>query len=309
MIGHVLRFSAGITSWGAGERLRQRGVPFLSVFADTIVEDEDTYRFLIEGAALLDGLELDDVADLSELAGSIPPLEPGTKEFRAARLAVRKRHIHKLRESCNRRIESLRWIADGRTPWEVFRDERFIGNSRVDPCSKILKRKLLDKWVEQNCTRETIHVLGLDWSEPKRRRSFTEAFAPRRVAFPMADEPFVLKQELLLLARSVGLKPPRLYDWGFPHGNCGGFCVKAGQREGKRLLESRRNYFLYNEQEEQDTRDELGRNDVAVLRDRRGGTSKALTLAQFRENVEAGGAYDDADRGQCHCFEVERDDE
>ena len=38
-------------------------------------------------------------------------------------------------------------IADGRTPWEVFEDVKFIGNSRIDPCSQILKRELIKKWI------------------------------------------------------------------------------------------------------------------------------------------------------------------
>ena len=42
-------------------------------------------------------------------------------------------------------------ISDGRTPMEVMSDERLIGNSRRDPCSKILKRKLLDRWCKTHC--------------------------------------------------------------------------------------------------------------------------------------------------------------
>lgn len=42
-------------------------------------------------------------------------------------------------------------VEDGRTPWDVFFDERFLGNSRIDPCSKLLKRVLLDRWCNANC--------------------------------------------------------------------------------------------------------------------------------------------------------------
>src|ERR1051325_11434656 len=42
-------------------------------------------------------------------------------------------------------------IADGRTVWEVFRDEGMIGNTRVDLCSKILKRERLRRWLAVNC--------------------------------------------------------------------------------------------------------------------------------------------------------------
>jgi 3'-phosphoadenosine 5'-phosphosulfate sulfotransferase (PAPS reductase)/FAD synthetase len=32
------------------------------------------------------------------------------------------------------------YLADGRTPWEVFKDKRFIGNSRTAHCSHVLKQ-------------------------------------------------------------------------------------------------------------------------------------------------------------------------
>lgn len=59
-------------------------------------------------------------------------------------------------------------ISEGRTPWQVFEDERYIGNSRVDPCSRVLKREILDKWRNANChpERTTIHV-GIDWTEKR----------------------------------------------------------------------------------------------------------------------------------------------
>src|ERR1700743_2722315 len=42
-------------------------------------------------------------------------------------------------------------LMEGRNPWHVFFDERFLGNSRVDPCSKILKRQTADNWLIANC--------------------------------------------------------------------------------------------------------------------------------------------------------------
>ena len=33
-----------------------------------------------------------------------------------------------------------------------------------------------------------------------------------------------------------GIKPPRLYSYGFPHNNCGGRCVRQGASEWIRLL-------------------------------------------------------------------------
>jgi hypothetical protein len=66
---------------------------------------------------------------------SIPPLDDMRK---------RKAHLEVLRREVTIAIPGLVWIADGRHPWEVYRDEKFIGNSLVDPCSRILKREIND---------------------------------------------------------------------------------------------------------------------------------------------------------------------
>ena len=41
----------------------------------------------------------------------------------------------------------LKILADGRDIWGVFNDVRFMGNSRIDPCSRVLKRELFRKWI------------------------------------------------------------------------------------------------------------------------------------------------------------------
>jgi hypothetical protein len=41
-------------------------------------------------------------------------------------------------------------VADGRTPWQIFSDQRFIGNSRVAPCSSHLKQKPARAWLNEN---------------------------------------------------------------------------------------------------------------------------------------------------------------
>jgi hypothetical protein len=302
-VKHIIRTSAGITSWAAGMRVAdwydRDGLCL--VFADTLIEDEDSYRFLIEGSALVLGTPLDAVSDLAVAAMMLPPLEPGTPEFRAARLAERKAALTDLRERTTRVLPGLVWIADGRSPWEVFRAERFIGNSRIDPCSKLLKRVLLDRWVKANCTPDATHHFGLDWSEPARVTRFVAAMQPLRVECPMMEAPRFTKAELASDALRLGVAPPRLYAWGFPHGNCGGFCIKAGQAGAKRLLDTRRDYFLYNEQEESGLREHLGK-DVSILRDRRGGKPRTLPLSVLRERLETTGLFDASDRGECSCF-------
>jgi len=77
-------------------------------------------------------------------------------------------------------------LREGRTPWDVFRDERFIGNSRIDPCSKILKRQMLDRWRDENLDPSTdVLYVGIDWSEEHRFRRVVDRLSPWMVAAPM----------------------------------------------------------------------------------------------------------------------------
>jgi 3'-phosphoadenosine 5'-phosphosulfate sulfotransferase (PAPS reductase)/FAD synthetase len=41
-------------------------------------------------------------------------------------------------------------IADGRTPWQVFKDVRWLGNSRLAQCSHILKQKTAETFIKAN---------------------------------------------------------------------------------------------------------------------------------------------------------------
>ena len=276
------------------------------LFADTLIEDGDNYRFLVQSAADVFGMSLASVEDLTGLASDLTPLRGGTDAERAAMVATRKNELASLRHLTSARIPGLVWLADGRTPWEVFRHERYLGNSRIDPCSKILKRELLDRWTREHCADDVTHYLGLDWTEPGRQERFKAAFSPRQTAFPMAEEPLLPKSLVLQSARERGLTPPRLYDFGFKHANCGGWCCKSGQAQAKSLLDWLRDYYLFCEQEEQSLREYLGK-DIAALRDRRGGQSKPLPLRVLRERIEAGGQCDMSDIGACHCFELEEE--
>lgn len=256
MQDHVVQYSGGICSFFAAKRVVEKfssGVVLL--FADTKIEDEDTYRFLDEGAAYL-GV-------------------PVTK------------------------------IADGRTPWEVFKDKRYVGNTRADPCSLVLKRELLDAWCLEHAP-EATRYFGLDWTEGDRYERLQvrmeEKGVPRsRIRAPMVDwPPMIDKAEMLIELLKLNIRPPRLYELGFSHGNCGGFCVKSGQAQFRLLLETMPERYAHHEQQEEEMRQFLGK-DVAILRDRRGGVTKPMTLRAFRERIQGGGSHDRHDWGGCGC--------
>lgn len=187
-------------------------------------------------------------------------------------------------------------LTEGRDPWTVFFDERFLGNSRVDPCSKILKRGMLDKWRNANVNPiEDVNYIGIDWSEVHRLERLQKRCAPFRYEAPMCEKPYLDKAQMMDLLKAEGIKPPRLYGMGFPHNNCGGFCVKAGQAQFRLLLEKMPERYAYHERREQEIREFLHK-DVSVLRDRRGGESKPLTLKEFRKRLER-------DKKDCDSFE------
>jgi hypothetical protein len=100
------------------------------------------------------------------------------------------------------------------------------------------------------------------------------------VRFPMCDPPHLSKQDMLDWCSSLGITPPRLYRYGFSHNNCGGVCVRGGHKHWLRLLEVFPDRYAEAEHREQELRELLG--DVAILRERRGGVSRPLTLTALR---------------------------
>lgn len=261
---HVVMFSGGVGSWAAAKRVAERhgtdGLVLL--FADTLIEDADLYRFIDQAAANVGA--------------------PLVK------------------------------IAEGRTPWEVMRDEKIIGNSRFDPCSKILKRKFLDKWRDEHCDPETttIHV-GIDWTEVHRMEAIRGRTAPWRYEAPMCDPPYIDKRQMIAELAAQGIEPPRLYALGFPHNNCGGQCIKAGQAQWELLLRTNRPAYLEREAWEESMREMLaervanggrGTADHSILKERIGGVSIPLTLRRFRLRVEEQPhMFDQNEWGGCAC--------
>lgn len=111
---------------------------------------------------------------------------------------------------------TLVWLKEGRTIWEVFRDERFLGNSRLAPCSKILKQKPARKWLDENCDpADTTVYVGIDWSEGHRMKAVLKNYLPFNVEAPMLAAPWLEKRDVLKLMRDRGLEPPssRCSNW------------------------------------------------------------------------------------------------
>ena len=206
-----------------------------------------------------------------------------------------------LNESTRYHGVPLTVISDGRDPWQLFEDEDMMGNSRVSRCSKVLKQELMDKWRRANCYEmSTTIFVGLDWTEGHRLERMRAALPGWRIEAPMMWEPIWDKGRMMCELAKTGITLPRLYAMGFPHNNCGGFCVKAGQAHFAHLLRKKPGRFKYHELREQAFRDRIGK-DVSIMKDRSGGITSTLTLRQLREKIEAGKTYDELEWGGCGC--------
>lgn len=195
-------------------------------------------------------------------------------------------------------------IADGRTPMEVGRDRSCIPSDRMTVCSQILKIQLLRNEIERRWSPdEIVMALGLDWTEDTRIEHARQRWEGFNIWNPLDEPPHLTKHQLLDHMRDVrGIRPPRMYDAGFAHANCGGMCVRSGQVDWRRLLFWDRDRYLGAEAEEEVSRVYLGK-DVAILRHRSGPRKDtALSLREFREGLEADASLFDADDlGACGC--------
>ena len=211
------------------------------------------------------------------------------------------------------------YINEGRDIWEVFKDKKFLGNSRLAHCSFDLKQKPARKWLNENCDpNDTIVYVGIDWTETHRLPAIVKNYKPYKAVAPLAepyyhteDKMYYDKQELIEWAESEGLKTPRLYSLGFSHNNCGGGCVRAGQAQFKKLLEVMPERFAMWEAKEQEVIKHIGK-DVSILMDMKDGVRRSLPLIELRRRVEdQPQLIDETDLGGCGCFfeEDERGEE
>lgn len=195
----------------------------------------------------------------------------------------------------------LEVIADGRDVWQVFNDVRYIGNTRIDPCSNLLKRVPTRRWLSENCDpQSTVVYIGFDMFEEHRFTRASKHWTPWTIEAPLLGT-YETKPVIAAMLEARGIKRPRLYDQGFAHNNCRGACVKAGVGQWKHLLDVNRAEYLRQEGEEEALRARLGR-DVSILRDQTGGETTPLTLAELRRRVEAEEQIDLLDWRGCGCF-------
>jgi hypothetical protein len=301
MVSTIAKVSGGVGSYSAARRhVDQYGSEDLHLlFTDTLCEDQDAYRFLIAGAANLYGVALPN--------GFVPAIEHFPAwEDRAAYKAF----VLGLAARTMALLPRMHWIADGRDVWDIYEAERFLGNSRVDPCSKVLKRKAADRWLSENADpADTLLLVGIDYEEverfegnPKTGQLGIRARWGKSgwiVEAPLCERPLLTWTDRVSRLHREGLWLPRLNSLGFAHNNCGGFCCKGGQGHWKLMLRTFPERYAYAERREQEIRELLG--DVSMLTDRRGGNGKKpLTLETLRTRELR--PDEAAEMGACGCF-------
>jgi hypothetical protein len=195
----------------------------------------------------------------------------------------------------------IHWLQDGRDIWDVFIDEKFIGNSRIAPCSKLLKTRPVLQFLKENAAEDDPIVLGMDWSELDRIERAQKVWAPRPVVSLINQFKCQRPDWDKILSKYFSYEP-ELYKHGFPHNNCAGACVRSGMKQWATLLEKMPEEFAKAEAGEKRVRDAIGGKHT-IINLRRKGHKRGITLEEFRHMYVAGEIkVEPFDYGGCGCF-------
>jgi hypothetical protein len=133
----------------------------------------------------------------------------------------------------------IKFIGLNKNVWDVFHEVSYIGNSRVDPCSDRLKRKVMREYITTNYQAgEAVLYVGIGAHEIDRHMTIKKRWSADgyEVCFPLMDYPDFNRQWSMNYCQNMVGFVPKLYELGFDHNNCGGACVKAGHSQWARLL-------------------------------------------------------------------------
>lgn len=122
-----------------------------------------------------------------------------------------------------RKITVLRDEKYGADVLFVFRRERYMKGRTGAPCTKLLKRRLLDTWKRPG----DVMVLGFTAEEEHRLDDFRERNPDRPVIAPLIERGLGKEDCKAIIARA-GIELPAMYRLGYENANCIG-CVKGGE--------------------------------------------------------------------------------
>ncbi|BCD88023.1 hypothetical protein PSm6_44300 [Pseudomonas solani] len=105
----------------------------------------------------------------------------------------------------------------------VFLRERYLKGPHGAPCSKLLKRRLLDAWKKPG----DVMVLGYTAEEADRLEDFRERNPDRPVIAPLIERGLG-KEDCKAIILRAGIVLPYMYRAGYSNANCPG-CPKGGE--------------------------------------------------------------------------------
>lgn len=208
-----------------------------------------------------------------------------------------------------RLIESVEGLLDiqikriglGKSVWDIFFEQNFIGNSRLDNCSRTLKRDVMRAYMKDNYPVggdvKAGLALGIGYHEIDRELSIRGNWLKNGypVYFPLDQYPNVDRKFMMETCRSLFGFVPSLYEDDFEHNNCGGACIKAGKYQWLLLLIKRPLTFKMWEDNEREWRRRNPHLNRTVLRVMKKGIYYPLTFEEFRIQMMEKGKID-ADR-------------
>lgn len=193
-------------------------------------------------------------------------------------------------------VPIVRLDNDGMNIWDVFMEKMMMTDPKLGGCLAAWNLKVLPLAAHAASLGTpdeiTIHI-GFSPDEEDRVAKLRARNDGWRYDFPLCWEPKLWARcDVLDELHRRGLKECSIYQDGYPHANCLRWnCIKAGIGQWLGVLKDNRPAYLDAEAREQIFIAELvrrGREPRTILKDRRGGETKNLSLRQLREETEAG---------------------
>ena len=279
MTHYSVNVSGGFGSFAALLSIATTQESFSASFAETNIEHPDLYRFLVETIKGIAGQPVG--AFLSNLIDSVPPLNE---------IELRKKHLKLLGNQLAFEVPWFHYISSDDTPFDIFVKRKFAGGMKGDPCSLELKREPLDaynrKLHEQYGNLKVVVGIG-DEEKHRMIAMYAKENLPWTWCAPLIDSPDSVSKAYEFLGKySIAL--PELYNLGFAHNNCGGFCIKSGQQQATLLYRKLPNDYLWFESQEERLREVLPKyrhQYIGHIRKVTKGISRWYTLREWRTEV------------------------
>lgn len=119
----------------------------------------------------------------------------------------------------------------------VFKQKQFMKGPHGAPCTRELKRKVLDLWSQPG----DVMVFGYTAEEQGRLDKFRERNPDRPVLAPLIDAGLT-KADCKAMVQRAGIALPAMYLMGYDNANCIG-CVKGGEGYWRAIREDFPDHF------------------------------------------------------------------